>query len=199
MGGKRGDLGRILRVPGQEEALVATIPGSQFSVGAVTTMTVVRTPTGHRASPIHRDINPEVLIGSGAKAPADRRGVPRSSPSGLSLDLVAGAFAVTDNGSGSHNAALSGGPDTITFYGNFDSVGGGGNDTIGVTGRQGDAVTAGGNVVNVTNSFDVITGGSGGDAIHRPGRFRHDQRRQRGGFDFGDRHVRPDQDGHRQR
>jgi hypothetical protein len=149
---------------------MATIPGSQF--GASTTTTVVKTPTGGGFTPIHRGFNPEVFTGTGATAPPAAAASPVLSPSGLSLDLVAGAFAVTDNGSGSHDAALSGGPDTVTFYGNFDSVGGGsGNDTIGVTGA-GDTVTAGGgNVINLTNSFAAVTGGSGSDTITALGNY----------------------------
>jgi Ca2+-binding RTX toxin-like protein len=136
--------------------LMATVPGSQFSVTAF-----------GASGPNSGDVNFAVLTGTDATAPSIAAGSPVLSPSGLELDLIAGAFAVTDNGSGNDTAQGGGGPDTITVYGNFDSVsGGGGNDTIGVTG-QNDTVTVGGgsDLINVTNSSDVINGGSGSDTI----------------------------------
>jgi Ca2+-binding RTX toxin-like protein len=126
---------------------MATVPGSQFSVTAVGAF-----------GAISGDANLAVLVGSNANVPAIAAGSPVLSPSGLELDLIGGAFAATDNGSG---------PDTITVFDNFDSVSGGsGNDTIGVTGMN-DTVTvgSGNDLINVTNSSDVINGGSGSDTI----------------------------------
>jgi Ca2+-binding RTX toxin-like protein len=132
---------------------MATIPGSQFS-----------TAFGGATS---GDTNFAMFVGSNANAPAVPAGSPVLSPSGLQLDLIGGAFAATDNGNGTDTTPGSGGPDTISVYGNFDSVSGGnGNDTIGVTGLN-DTVTvgSGNDLINVTNSSDVINAGSGSDTI----------------------------------
>ncbi len=142
--------------------------------------------------------NLEVFVGSVASAPRiapGSQGLAVLSPSGLELDLISGAFAVTDNGTGNdtlsaHGAnetviggaagvtlnlfgnsetALGGsGSDTINVVGNSDSVTGGtGNDTINVFGAH-DTVTAGsGNdTINVLASSDTINGGTGADVIN---------------------------------
>jgi Ca2+-binding RTX toxin-like protein len=184
---------------------MATIPGSHFTVTAGLTVNVVETTTGIGLPPaIPGDFNLEVFVGADANAPplaAGYDGLAVLSPSGLELDLFAGAFAVTDNGTmgndtlsafgtnetiigaaggttlnlpGNGDTAVGGGgPDTISVSGDFDSVSGGsGNDTINVSG-VGDTVTAGSghDLINVSNSLDLVNGSSGSDTIVALGNF----------------------------
>ena len=140
---------------------MATVPGSQFSVTAF-----------GASGPNSGDVNFAVLTGTDATAPSIAAGSPVLSPSGLELDLIAGAFAVTDNGSGNDAAQGGGGPDTITVYGNFDSVSGGGSDLINVT-NSSDVINggSGSDTITASASFDTINGGSGADSISVTGTF----------------------------
>jgi Ca2+-binding RTX toxin-like protein len=179
---------------------MATIAGSQFVATAPgQPVNVVETTTGTGLpSTVPGAFNLEVFVGSIASVPGlapGYQGLAILSPSGLELDLVAGAFAVTDNGGGNdtlsafvanetvsggaagttlnlygtgETAQGGGGPDTINVFGNTDSVTGGtGNDTIFV-GGTGDTVTAGSgnNLIDVSAAGDLITGGSGSDTIN---------------------------------
>ena len=159
---------------------MATVHGSQFTISAATPITAFHT-TGAGA-----------IYTTGSSSGASG-GLAVLSPSGHELDLVYGAFAATDNGSGdtltaygsnetitgsasgttlnlvgnNDTAMGGGGPDTISVSGDFDWVyGGSGNSVIDVTGVY-DTVTAGsGNDhINVTTSFDSVNGGSGNDTI----------------------------------
>lgn len=184
---------------------MATIAGSQFIATAPgQPVNVVETTTGvGLPTTVPGAFNLEVFIGSISNVPGvapGYQGLAILSPSGLELDLVAGAFAATDDGGGSdvlsafvanetiaggagpvtlnlfgnNEAAVGGtGPDTINVFGNSNSVTGGtGNDTIAV-GGTGDTVTAGSgnNLINVSNSGNLINGGSGSDTINAFGDF----------------------------
>jgi Ca2+-binding RTX toxin-like protein len=184
---------------------MATIAGSQFVATAPgQPVNVVETTTGTGLpATVPGAFNLEVFIGSISSVPGvapGYQGLAILSPSGLELDLVSGAFAATDDGTGNdalsafvdnetimggtgpvtlnlfgnNEAAVGGtGPDTINVFGNSDSVTGGtGNDTIAV-GGTGDTVTAGNgnNLINVSNSNDLINGGIGSDTINAFGNF----------------------------
>jgi Ca2+-binding RTX toxin-like protein len=179
---------------------MATIPGSQFVATAPgQPVSVVETTTGTGLpSTVPGAFNLEVFVGSIPSVPGlapGYQGLAILGPSGLELDLVAGAFAVTDNGGGNDTLSAFGanetviggtagatlnlfgtgetarggsGPDTINVFGNSDSVTGGtGNDTIFV-GGTGDTVTAGSgnNLIDVSGAGDLITGGGGSDTIN---------------------------------
>lgn len=184
---------------------MATIAGSQFIATAPgQPVNVVETTTGIGLPPtVPGAFNLEVFVGSIGSVPGvapGYQGLAVLSPSGLALDLVAGAFAVTDDGAGNDTLSAFGGnvsimsgtagttlnlfgtgetavggtgPDTINVFGNSDSVTGGtGNDTINV-GGTGDTVTAGSgnNLINVSNSGNLITGGAASDTINAFGSF----------------------------
>jgi len=177
---------------------MATIAGSQFVATAPgQPVNVVETTTGTGLPPtVPGAFNLEVFVGGIASAPASGyQGLALLSPSGLELNLISGAFAVTDNGSGNdtlnafganetviggsagvtlnlfgHSETAQGGsgPDTINVFGSSDSVTGGtGNDTINVFSAH-DTITAGsGNdAINVFASSDTINGGTGNDTIN---------------------------------
>ena len=177
---------------------MATIPGSHYVATAPgQPVSVVETTTGTGLpAPIPGTFNLEVFIGgAGSNAAPGYQGLAVLSPSGLELDLISGAFAITDNGTGSdtinafgaHETIAGGsagvslnlfgnsevaqggqGPDTITVFGTADSVTGGtGSDAINVFGAH-DTVTAGSgsDTINVFASFDTINAGTGGDLIN---------------------------------
>lgn len=176
---------------------MGTIPGCQYDVSVMcSTVNIVRVPPFSNlseAKPGH--FNLEEYVGSLANAPAlapDFQGLAVLSPNGLELDLVSGAYAVTDRGSGSdtvsaygndetitgshsgttlnlygsHDVANGSGQDTVGIYGNFDTLYGGGNDADTITGQD-DVIHAGnGNdTITVNNSADTVIGGSGNDTI----------------------------------
>ena len=177
---------------------MATIPGSQFVATAPgQPVNVVKTTTGTGLPPtVPGAFNLEVFVGGVAGAPAPGyQGLAVLSPSGLELDLISGAFAVTDNGTGNDTLNAFGanetviggsagvalnlfgngetaqggsGPDTINVFGSSDSVSGGtGNDTINVFSAH-DTVTAGsGNeTINFIGSSSQINQGTGSDTIN---------------------------------
>lgn len=177
---------------------MATIPGSHFVATAPgQPVNVVETTTGTGLPPtVPGAFNLEVFVGGIASTPAPGyQGLALLSPSGLQLDLISGAFAVTDNGTGNdtlnafganetiiggsagvtlnlfgHGETAQGGsgPDTINVFGSSDSVTGGtGNDTINVFGAH-DTVSAGGgnDAITVFGSFDSVTGGTGNDTVN---------------------------------
>jgi Ca2+-binding RTX toxin-like protein len=149
---------------------MATIPGSHFGAfGSGQAMNVVETIQGQVSQFGPGALNLDILIGAKLNSPANP-GATLMSPSGLKLDLVRGAFAVTDHGAG--NNTLSGqGNETIPGTGgngtinvsNYETVRGGmGADTISVNG-QGDSVTGGSgpDTISVFGSYDTVGGGSG--------------------------------------
>jgi Ca2+-binding RTX toxin-like protein len=150
---------------------MATVPGAQFQPTTIPGL-------------------PEIFFGSGSAL-----GTPQIvSPSGATIDLVGGSYAITDNGIdgdtisvfGGSNMATGGsaaaiitavgdnntvtggsGGDTITAVGNNDSVtGGSGSSLINVVGT-GETVTGGGgnDILNVFGSGDTVFGGAGADTI----------------------------------
>jgi hypothetical protein len=173
---------------------MATIPGSQFvATAAGQTVNIVEPQGLSLLPPVAGAFNLELFTSMANASPTAApgyQGVAVLSPSGLQLDLIAGAFAVTDNGTGSDTinafgnnetiaggsagvslnlygndgAALGGsGPAAIAVSGNNDSVNGGsGDDTINVIGT-GDTITAGSgsDTINVVANFDTIDGGTG--------------------------------------
>lgn len=177
---------------------MATIPGSHFVATAPgQPVNVVETTTGTGLPPtVPGAFNLEVFVGGIASTSAPGyQGLALLSPSGLQLDLISGAFAVTDNGTGNdtlnafganetiiggsagvtlnlfgHGETAQGGsgPDTINVFGSSDSVTGGtGNDTINVFGAH-DTISAGtGNdAITVFGSSDSVTGGAGNDTVN---------------------------------
>ena len=91
---------------------MATIPGSHYVATAPgQPVNVVETTTGTGLPPpMPGAFNLEVFVGGAASSNValGYQGLAVLSPSGLELDLISGAFAVTDNGTGN---------DTISAYG----------------------------------------------------------------------------------
>ncbi len=163
---------------------MATIPGSQWQASASgLTVNVVQTTDGTLPAPIAGDFNLEIFISGSGGAPttpaAGYQGLAVLSPSGLELDLISGAFAITDNGSGNDTLSAYGANETISggaanvalnLFGNNEVAnGGGGQDTINVFGN---ADTVNGNGVDLINVFgtgDWVNGGSGNDTINVSG------------------------------
>src|SRR5579864_1510832 len=129
---------------------MATIPGSHFVATAPgRPVNVVETRTGMGLPPtVPGAFNLEVFVGGIASTPSiapGYQGLAVLSPSGLELDLISGAFAVTDNGAGNDtlsahgaNETISGGPANVALnlFGNNEVAnGGGGQDTINVFGN----------------------------------------------------------------
>src|SRR5215472_11270973 len=174
---------------------MASIPGSQFTATAPhQAVTVAETSNGNVPSPVPGTFNLEVWTdppGSAPTSPAPGyQGLAVLSNAGQQIDLISGAFAVTDHGSGhdtinargtdetisggaanvtlnlygNNDVANAGGQDTITVFGNNDTVNGSGNDSITVLGDH-DLVKGGhGNdTINVFADFDTVNAGSGRD------------------------------------
>jgi len=160
---------------------MATIPGSHYVATAPgQPVNVVETMTGMGLPPAAPGaFNLEVFVGGAASshvAPG-YQGLAVLSPSGLELDLISGAFAVTDNGTGSDTISAYGANETISGSGSGVTLnlfgdsevaqGGGGSDTINVFGTA-DSVTggAGSDTINVFAAHDTVTAGSGSDTIN---------------------------------
>lgn len=142
---------------------MATIPGSLFIVSAGQTVNVQETTTGTGLpTAISGDFNLEVYVGALANAPPlapGYQGLAVLTSAGSELDLVSGAYAVTDNGTGS---------DTISALGNFETVSGSGSAAITLNlGGYADIANAVGanDTIGVTGAYDTVYGGSGNDTI----------------------------------
>jgi hypothetical protein len=164
---------------------MATIPGSQFIASAPgMPVNVQETTTGTGLpTPTAGDFNLEVYVGSLANVPAlapGYQGLAVLTSGGLELDLISGAYAVTDNGTGldsisayGDNQTVSGGAANVTLnvYGYGDVATGGGQDTIGAFGDF-ETVTGGGNdLITDNGNFDQINDGGGADTITVTGSF----------------------------
>ena len=149
---------------------MATIPGSQFTATAPGMPVNVQETTTGTGLPtaIPGDFNLEVYVGALANAPAlasDYQGLAVLTSGGLALDLISGAYAVTDNGTGldsisayGDNETVSGGAANVALnvYGYGDVATGGAQDTIGAFGDF-ETVTGGGaDTITVNGSFDAI-------------------------------------------
>ena len=162
---------------------MATIPGSQFQATVPNLpLNIVQTTDGTVPAPISGDFNLEVFLGGTAGSPATPaagyQGLMVVSPSGLALDLISGAFAVTDNGSGNDtlsahgsNETISGGPANVllNLFGNNEVANGGGQDTINVFGNADTVNGNGDDLINVFGTGDQVAGGSGNDTINVSG------------------------------
>jgi hypothetical protein len=170
---------------------MATVPGSHFSVTPDAPINIAETTSSAGLPPavggavnfVAGDFNVEVFVGQLANAPPLSAGYPGLavlSPSGTALDLVAGAFAVTDNGSGSDTISAFGTNETITgsaagvtlnLLGNQNTAqAGSGSDTINASGSF-DTVGAGSGaeLINVSGSSDLINLGTGSDTVNVAG------------------------------
>jgi len=141
---------------------MATIPGSQFGVTASATVNIVETATGTGLpAPVSGDFNLEVFVGALANVPTitpGYQGLAVLTSGGLELDLVSGAYAVTDNGTGA---------DTITALGNYETISGSGtaNVTLNLAGTGDVANAVGGNdTIGVLGSYDTVNG-AGNDTV----------------------------------
>jgi hypothetical protein len=148
---------------------MATIPGSHFTVTAALPVNVVPTTTGTGLPlPNGADFNLEVFGGAGSAptTPAPGYlGLAVLTSGGTELDLVSGAYAVTDNGTGG---------DTINVLGNFDTVNGAPNDTISASGFEDvlNGAASGANLLSVSGNFDTVsTGGNASDTVGVSGLF----------------------------
>lgn len=152
---------------------MATIPGSQlfdattpnpaFSVGDGG-VTVAETSTGTGLpSPVANSFNLEVYTGGAPNPVAPEpgyQGLAILSPGGTILDLVAGAFKVTDIGiTGGNTLIADGTAETVQGGSAFDNLilNGTGNTAIG-GGAAGDNIT-------VNGTADTVTGGTGPEDI----------------------------------
>jgi hypothetical protein len=158
---------------------MASISGSHFvATASGKTVNIVETSGGTLPPPVNGVFNLEVWIGNPADAPTqpahDYQGLAVLEDGGRQIDLISGAFAVTDHGTGndSINAdgtgeSISGGAANVTLnlFGTDDVANGGGTDTIGVFGDH-DTVNASGNdSISVFGTHDVVNGGGGRDTI----------------------------------
>lgn len=159
---------------------MATIPGSQFSAFAdPLPVNVVETTTGTGLPPtVPGAFNLEVYIGSVGNAPPldpGYQGLAVLSPDGHTIDLISGAYAITDDGdtitARGNNETISGGSAFVNLIldGNQDVANGGGlaGDYIEVNGTA-DTVYGGTGPedVEVRGTADVINAGSGNDTIN---------------------------------
>lgn len=160
---------------------MATIPGSHYVATAPgLPVNVVETTTGTGLPPtVPGAFNLEVFVGNVFGHPGltfGYQGLAVLSPSGQELDLIAGGFAVTDNGSGNDTIdalgvkeEIAGGASgaTLNLFGSVDvAVGGSGPDTINVHGGANSVIGgSGSDTINVFASTSTLPGGSGGDVI----------------------------------
>jgi Ca2+-binding RTX toxin-like protein len=176
---------------------MASIPGSHFiATEPGKTVNAVETSGGHLPPPKNGDFNLEVWTGNPADAPSSPahgyQGLAVLSDGGKQIDLISGAYDVTDQGlgfdsiiasgddqtisggaanvtltiTGQQDVANGGGTDTITVTGNFDTVNGNGNDLITVFGTNDSVAGGGGNdTINIFGLFDSVTAGSGNELI----------------------------------
>jgi hypothetical protein len=178
---------------------MATIPGSHFDATAAQPMNVVETTTGTGLpSPVAGDFNLEVFVGSRFSSSAPTQPAPGYdglailAPSGAELDLITGAYAVTDFGDGFDTLSAYGDNETITgvaprvtmnVYGSQDTANVGDQDTLSIFGTNDTTnVTGNSQVFDYTDhqtmtagagthffklaNFVSLTLGSGGDAVY---------------------------------
>jgi Ca2+-binding RTX toxin-like protein len=159
---------------------MATIAGSQFVATVPGQPVNVAFDNGGPLPPtVPGAFNLEVFLGSDATAPTiapGYQGLAVLSPSGFELDLISGAFAVTDNGTGGDilgaagmNETISGGgaPVTLILSGTNDVAdGGAGNDYIQVSGSSNTVNPGSGNdAITIASNNDTVIAGSGSDTI----------------------------------
>jgi len=147
---------------------MATIPGSQFVAASSGQPLNIAGPEQGMSlpSPVAGAFN-LALFGTMTNASpvpqSGYQGVAVLSPSGLELDLIAGAFAVTDDGAGSDTITAGSGSDTINVSASFDTIDGGTGPTeiIAVVGAS-DFINlgTGSDTVAVSGSADTVTAGA---------------------------------------
>jgi hypothetical protein len=165
---------------------MASIPGSHFVATAPNQLVnVVETSGGPLPPPRPGEFNLEVWTGNPAAAPSQPahhyQGLAVLSQGGAAINLIAGTYAVTDNGSGRDTIGASGDYETISggaanvtlnLFGNDDVANGGGQDTISVYGKFDTVHGAGNDRIAVYGDHDSVNGGTGNDTINIYG--RHD-------------------------
>lgn len=158
---------------------MASIPGSHFTASAPGQMVnVVETTNGQLPPPAHGVFNLEVWTGNPADAPNHPahgfQGLAVLEDGGRLIDLISGAYAVTDNGTGNDTIGADGTDETISggtanvtlnLVGNNDVANGGGQDTISVFGDSDTVNAAGNDLISVFGKHDVVNGGTGRDTI----------------------------------
>ena len=160
---------------------MASIPGSQFFMATAQGQTVnaVGTNNGVLPPPNPGQFNLEVWTGDPADAPTTPapgyQGLAVVSNDGHQIDLISGAFAITDtNGTGQDtinadgdNETISGGAANVTLnvFGQNDVANGGGRDTITVFGTHDTVNGVGNDLITVFGNRDLVNGGTGNDTI----------------------------------
>jgi Ca2+-binding RTX toxin-like protein len=165
---------------------MASIPGSHFVATAPgEAVRVVETSGGPLPPPVHGVFNLEVWTGNPADAPTHPahgyQGLAILEDGGRRIDLISGAFAVTDPGNGHDTISAYGTEETINggaasvtlnLFGNDDVANGSGNNTISVFGDHDTANGSDNDLIGVYGSHDLVNGGDGRDTIGVFG--RHD-------------------------
>jgi len=149
---------------------VATVPGE--------TVRVVETSGGPLPPPVHGVFNLEVWTGNPADAPTHPahgyQGLAVLEDGGRRIDLIRGAFAVTDPGNGhdtinadGREETINGGAASVTLnlFGNHDVANGSDNNTISVFGDHDTANGSGSDQISVYGTHDLVNGGDGQDTI----------------------------------
>ena len=158
---------------------MASISGSQFVATTPTQpVNVVETSGGGLPPPSPGAFNLEIWTGNPANAPNNPahgyQGLAVLSDGGQQINLVSGAFAVTDQGSGQDtidasgdNETISGGAANVTLnvFGQNDVANGGGSDTITVFGKFDTVNGVGNDLITVFGDHDSVNGGDGNDTI----------------------------------
>ncbi|HVH79254.1 MAG TPA: hypothetical protein VM782_07685 [Stellaceae bacterium] len=158
---------------------MASIPGSHFIASTSTLpVNVVETSGGALPPPKAGEFNLEVWTGNPASAPTTPaqgyQGLAVLSHSGQKIDLIAGAFAITDQGNGQDTINAKGDQETISggtanvtlnLFGNNDVANGGGSDTISVFGQSDIVNGAGNDLITVFGDHDSVDAGTGNDTI----------------------------------
>jgi len=141
---------------------MATIAGSQYNATASgEPVNVGFDNSGSLPPTVPGAFNLEIFVGTDASAPAlapGYQGLAVLSPGGYELDLISGAFAVTDNGTGGETLAADGTNETIAGGAAFSNLILNGNDNTANGG-------SGGNFIEVNGAGDTVHAGSGGAAI----------------------------------
>jgi hypothetical protein len=163
---------------------MATIAGSHFdATSPVAPVSIGFDSGGSPPAPSGGAFNLEIFVGSDANAPAvapSYQGLAVLSPSGSELDLISGAYAIVDNGTGDDTIDANGANETITGGGGSDTLvlngngnianSGTGNDTVGLSGNNDMANINGTDTVNVSGgTLDTVTAGAGNGLINLAG------------------------------
>jgi Ca2+-binding RTX toxin-like protein len=159
---------------------MASIVGSQFvTTASGENVNVVETSGGALPLPKPGVFNLEVWTGNPADAPSHPahgyQGLAILEDGGHQIDLISGAFAVTDDGTGRHDTLNADGNEetvrggtadvTMNLFGNRDIADGGGQDTINVFGKHDTVNGSGNDLISVFGTHDVVNGGDGRDTI----------------------------------